>query len=233
MRARTSSSVLAVLVFAACAGEEVPESYPDAVTADPDHYSVAFENDAVRILRIEYGPGETSVMHHHPPSCAIVVSGGDWTMHLPDGTSVDESLEAGGVRCYPAGDHRPENMSGGMAVLVELKDGATAAGAAAPADPPAHEADPAHYTVLEENDVYRLVRVRYGAGETSVMHHHPEHCVVYVTPVTGVTFQMPDGEVVQADDGAPGDVQCGLAGGSHLPTNTGEAAFEAVLIELK
>jgi hypothetical protein len=31
-------------------------TYPDAVTADPKHYSVSFENELVRFLRVRYGP---------------------------------------------------------------------------------------------------------------------------------------------------------------------------------
>jgi hypothetical protein len=34
------------------------DTFPDAVTADPKHYSVSFENDVVRFLRVKYGPGE-------------------------------------------------------------------------------------------------------------------------------------------------------------------------------
>lgn len=31
---------------------------PDAVAADPKHYSVSFENDVARFVRVRYGPGE-------------------------------------------------------------------------------------------------------------------------------------------------------------------------------
>ena len=31
------------------------ETFPDAVTADPAHYRVSFENDVVRFLRVKYG----------------------------------------------------------------------------------------------------------------------------------------------------------------------------------
>ena len=45
----------------------------DPAVVDPDHYTVEFENDAVRILRIKYGPGDESVMHSHPESVAARV----------------------------------------------------------------------------------------------------------------------------------------------------------------
>ena len=59
----------------------------DAVTADPKHYKVEFENDKVRIIRIKYGPGEKSVMHTHGPNAAIFLSSSKTRMTLPDGTS--------------------------------------------------------------------------------------------------------------------------------------------------
>jgi hypothetical protein len=43
----------------------------DPVKVDPKHYTVEFENDKVRVLRIKYGPGEKSVMHAHPALVAV------------------------------------------------------------------------------------------------------------------------------------------------------------------
>lgn len=237
MRTRTAVSVVSLLLLAACGGAETPESaeeVPDAVTADPAHYSVAFENDAIRVLRISYGAGETSVMHTHPESCAIALTAGEFDMHLPDETTIQESLSAGQADCYPAGAHRPENTgdSRGEVVLVELKDGAMAGTAEMPADPLATDADPEHYTVEVDNDVYRLVRVHYEPGETSVMHSHPAHCIVFLGPTTGVSFQLPGGETVAAEPGNVGDVTC-VDAGSHLPTNTGTAPSDVMLIEMK
>ena len=46
----------------------------DGVAADPEHYTVEFENDKVRIIRIKYGPGEKSVMHTHGLNVAIFLT---------------------------------------------------------------------------------------------------------------------------------------------------------------
>jgi hypothetical protein len=46
----------------------------DPTVVDSDHYQTEFENEAVRILRITYGPGEESVMHYHPDSVAVFVT---------------------------------------------------------------------------------------------------------------------------------------------------------------
>jgi len=46
----------------------------DPVQVDPKHYTVEFENDQVRVLRIHYGPHEKSVMHGHPASVAVFLA---------------------------------------------------------------------------------------------------------------------------------------------------------------
>ena len=38
----------------------------DPAKVDPKHYRVEFENEHVRVVRINYGPHEKSVMHYHP-----------------------------------------------------------------------------------------------------------------------------------------------------------------------
>ena len=43
----------------------------DPVKVDPKHYKVEIENERVRVLRINYGAHEKSVMHSHPDSVAI------------------------------------------------------------------------------------------------------------------------------------------------------------------
>ncbi len=115
-----------VLAGLGCSGgansQEAPEA-PDAVSADPQHYAVELENDVVRILRIRYGPGETSVMHRHPANCAIFLTAGGTTFELPDGETAEASWEPGQVQCGDAEVHLPTN-SGTEAlelILVELK----------------------------------------------------------------------------------------------------------------
>ena len=96
----------------------------DAVIADPKHYSVEFENDKVRIIRIKYGPGEKSVMHTHGPNASIILTEGSMRMTDVDGTSEDVSFEVGGVAWADGEEHLPENLGDGPVevVLVELKE---------------------------------------------------------------------------------------------------------------
>ncbi len=95
----------------------------DPVQVDSRRYSVLLENDAVRVLRIRYGPREKSVMHWHPTHIAIGVTDSEVRMHFPDGTSQDVSLGAGEVFEAPAGEHLPENLTDESleVIAVELK----------------------------------------------------------------------------------------------------------------
>ncbi len=96
----------------------------DAVIADPQHYTVEFENDRVRIIRIKYGPREKSVMHTHGPNVAIILTENPTRMTMTDGTSEVSTSPAGTVVWSEAQEHLPENLSDDPleVVLVELKN---------------------------------------------------------------------------------------------------------------
>ena len=95
----------------------------DPVKVDPKHYTVEFENDAVRVLRIHYGPGEKSVMHSHPAAIAVFLTDSNNKMTFPNGKSEMSSVKAGEVQITPAGEHLPENVGDKPMelILVELK----------------------------------------------------------------------------------------------------------------
>ena len=96
----------------------------DPVKADPKHYKVEFENEKVRVLRINYGPNEKSEMHAHPDSVAIFLTDNHRSRHTyPDGKSEELSGRAGEVRYMEAWEHNPENLTDKPfeVILVELK----------------------------------------------------------------------------------------------------------------
>ncbi len=85
---------------------------PDAVTVDPDHYSVEFENEAVRVIRIRYEPGESAVLHGHPANCVVWLAS-----PAPEG----EPNSVGSVACSDAQTHTPEGAQGGRVELVGIE----------------------------------------------------------------------------------------------------------------
>jgi quercetin dioxygenase-like cupin family protein len=95
----------------------------DAVKVDPKHYTVEFENDQMRVLRIKYGPHEKSVMHSHPAGVVIMLTDMNNKFTFPDGKAEETQGKAGAVLQTEAVSHLPENLGDQPfeAVLVELK----------------------------------------------------------------------------------------------------------------
>lgn len=91
-------------------------------------------------------------------------------------------------------------------------------------------ADPDHYAVEFENDKVRIIRIKYGPGEKSVMHTHGPNASIILTPAT-MRMTTADGNseevTMQAGDVAWADAE------EHLPENLGDGPVEVVLVELK
>jgi hypothetical protein len=90
--------------------------------------------------------------------------------------------------------------------------------------------DPKHYSVINENDQVRILKVHYGPHEKSIMHSHPNVVAVFLTDAHG-QFLFADGKKVDFTAKA-GDAQYEAAN-THLPENTGDAGMDLILVELK
>lgn len=91
-------------------------------------------------------------------------------------------------------------------------------------------ADPEHYAVEFENDRVRVIRIKYGPGEKSVMHTHGPNVSVLLSSGT-IRMNLPDGtsEDLQSEVG----VAAWAEGEEHLPENLSDGPMEVVLVELK
>ena len=89
---------------------------------------------------------------------------------------------------------------------------------------------PDQYKVLFENDRVRVLETRYGAGQTSNLHAHPDLVAVALTPCK-VQFGMGDGQTMGME------LQTGesvfVEGQDHTIENTGAAEFRVILAVLK
>ncbi len=90
--------------------------------------------------------------------------------------------------------------------------------------------DSKHYKVEFENSQVRVLRIKYGPHEKSVMHRHPNSVAIFLTDING-KFTFPNGKTQDISSKA-GETQWTPAG-LHLPENTGDQPFELVLVELK
>lgn len=90
--------------------------------------------------------------------------------------------------------------------------------------------DPKHYQVILENDQVRVLRIHYGPHEKSVMHDHPANVAITLTDAH-IKFTLPDGKTAELHE------KTGAAlyrdADKHLPENTSDKPFEAILVELK
>ena len=95
----------------------------DPVKVDAKHYKVVFENAQVRVLRINYGPHEKSVMHEHPDSVAVFLTDYRTKFTDPDGKTEETTGKAGESVWSKGGKHLPENTGDKPMelTLVELK----------------------------------------------------------------------------------------------------------------
>ena len=109
---------------AAALAQRGGQPVPDAVSADPDHYSLSFENELVRLLRVSYGPGEKSVMHRHTASCVVFLTDQTFNFTLPDGTTEPASVPAGALGCGDGNVHLPQNIGTEAAefIMIEFKN---------------------------------------------------------------------------------------------------------------
>ena len=98
-----------------------------------------------------------------------------------------------------------------------------------PAEDPV-QVDPRHYKVEFENERVRVLRIKYGPGEKSVMHSHPEAIAVFLTDANH-KFTYPDGRTEDINANA-GTVQH-MDAFTHLPENLGKTPFEVIAVELK
>ena len=91
--------------------------------------------------------------------------------------------------------------------------------------------DPAHVTVVAENDKVRVLRYRYGPREKSAQHSHPDNTVDVALTKGKVRLWSPDGTMVEHSVEA-GTVNVNPSS-THIVENLGDTVFEGLSIEPK
>jgi len=224
------------LIFIALSFGVVRAMAQDPVKVDPKHYKVEVDNNQVRVLRIKYGPLEKSVMHAQPFGIVVFLTDARISFHLRGGQSEVREGKAGTAEMTPEEIHLPENLSDKPfeGILIESK-GIEWPYAELKDDP--LTVDPKHY--LSESDVLqnvsedtfvRILHIKYGPHEKSVMHSHPDAVAVFLTDAH-FKFALKNGKS-ETRDGKAGDVQFTPAE-THLPENLGNETAEVILVELK
>src|SRR5215510_12723460 len=90
--------------------------------------------------------------------------------------------------------------------------------------------DPKHYKVEFENSSVRVLRIKYGPHEKSVMHRHPNSVAIFQTDGR-VKFTYPGGKTEERDLKAGQTIWTPAT--RHLPENLTDTDFEVILVEMK
>ena len=230
MKSFTTAITKALFVAAVLAVAGTNATGQDPVKVDGTHYKVEFENDRVRVLRVNYGPKEKSVMHGHPDSVVVALTDTQSKFTLAGGKSEDRAFKAGETLWTPAGNHMPENVGGKpmQVILVELKDGPAAGSMPAATDDPV-KVSAKHHKLEFENDRVRVLRGIIGPHEITGMHGHPANIVIFLTDVN-----------VKATVAGKAEDAKGKAGQvswreplKHDSENMSDQPLEVVIVELK
>jgi quercetin dioxygenase-like cupin family protein len=95
----------------------------DPVATNPDHYSVIFENDQVRVLEYTDQPGDRTTPHEHPNSVMVTLS--SFRRRLYSGEMErDVEIPAETTSWLPAQQHAGHNIGDTPThvIFVELKN---------------------------------------------------------------------------------------------------------------
>lgn len=95
----------------------------DPVETNPEHYSVLFENDRVRVLEYHDVPGERTTPHAHPDSVMYTLTAFRRRLHSGE-MHRDVEMAVGTAGWLPAQEHSGENIgeTPTHVLFVELKE---------------------------------------------------------------------------------------------------------------
>jgi quercetin dioxygenase-like cupin family protein len=201
----------------------------DSVKADAGHHKVEFENEQVRVVRYTIAPGDKTANHSHPNNVNIPLTDVNAKFTTPDGKTTEVHGKAGAVAWRSATTHVVEN-TGDKPIVGLLVEPKKPSSALPPGAVDEATADPKHAKVEFENDQVRVVRYHYEAGEKSAMHGHRDNVQVFLTD-SKANVTTADGKTASSS-GKAGEMRWRQAS-EHSVQNTGDKAFEGILVEMK
>jgi quercetin dioxygenase-like cupin family protein len=206
----------------------------DAVTVDPEHHKVEFENEQVRVVRMVYPPGYRTPMHGHLPGVTVILSGTKVHTWNKDGSEADAENAAGDAS-WSDGTTVHANQVTGVRPLelvrVEIKKKGNQR--VAPTEHDVVKVDPQHNKVELENDQVRVVRSTYPAGYETPLHDHlPGISITTKDRMWEAVYQgQPPSAAELVKAGSVAELSQG--GPPHRTKNVGTSTGESIRVELK
>jgi quercetin dioxygenase-like cupin family protein len=82
----------------------------DPTKTEPTHYKLAFENEYVQVVNVQYGPHEKSGLHAHPGGVVVVLTEGHLRFTDENGKTQEVFAKPGEGRWFPPFKHKVENL---------------------------------------------------------------------------------------------------------------------------
>lgn len=201
----------------------------DATVAAPGLYKVVSDTLGIRLLEINYKPGDSSALHSHPVNALYVIQGGMVDFYAKDGSKMSAELKTGmtSLRGYDFHSVKNAGKTTLKALLVEVNRPATMVAPDAATN--ASTVAPDNYKVLSDSLGIRILEVNYKPGQASAFHSHPDYAVYVVEGGNGELIDK-DGKKTAAE------LKTGAAWVSpsdgHIGKNTGKKPFKLIIFEV-
>jgi quercetin dioxygenase-like cupin family protein len=201
----------------------------DAVKVAPDLYKTLADSAGIRVLEVNYKPGDSSAAHSHPDAVLYVINGGKAEFTMQDGSKQTRNMMGGMAIITPATTHSVKNVGKTplKAVLVEVNRSGSASNPDAATD--AAKVAPSLYKVLADSAGIRVLMATYKPGSSSALHAHPDNAI-YVVEGGTAEFTLKDGSK-QTLTLSTGMAQV-RAGEMHSVKNTGKTTLKVLLVEV-
>lgn len=202
----------------------------DAVTVAPGRYTVAEDSAGIRVLEVNYKPGDSSAMHSHPDNVLYVVEPGKTEFTMQDGSKHVYELKAGNTMVLPAETHSVKNIgtTTTKAILVEVNRPDNAGTATDASMDPMKVAANMH-TLIKDTMGIRAMIFTAKPGASTPKHSHPDH-VIYVIEGGKGEFTAADGtkQVRELQKGTVGI----NAATTHSFKNVGNTEIKVLVVEV-
>lgn len=201
----------------------------DAVTVAPNLYSVIKDTMGIRILKINYKPGDSSAMHSHPDNVLYVIGGAKMEFTMQDGTKQVRELTPGMAAILPGGTHSVKNVgtTTADAILVEVNRANNAGTKDTAMD--AAKVAPKLYKVVKDTMNIRVLMATYPPGASSALHAHPDNAI-YVIQGSNSEFTDKDGKKQTMEMG--NGMATVMPAGVHGVKNIGKGTTKVLIVEV-
>ncbi len=205
------------------------DAVKDAATAAPEFYKVVKDSLGIKVLDVNYKPGDSSALHSHADYVVYAKAGSLAAFYDKNGSRVESPMTAGQLMIRPAEQHSVKNLGKGpiSVLLIEVTRPNTVVAQDAASD--ATKVSGNLYKLDKDTMGLRAIEIVYKPGQSSAMHSHPDNAL-YVTSGGTVEFTDKDGKKTTAELKTGQVLVRGAE--AHSVKNVGKTTLRAIMVEV-